>query len=273
MLARIKIIIGHFLVKLLPKKAKRLSEKGVTLNFKLNRIERLMKDAILYRTERQFDYENLAELHKNNWINQGEHFFEITDNRFEDEFLPDASFIFDVLKEHLSTKEHSFTTLIEIGTGNGSVLNYLSDKFPELKRLVGIDLSKEQVAINNQKYNENTRMEFVASDGYDWVVNHAKGDTIFVTYGGVLEYFTEKRLSEFLQVVHRLGKTIFLAIEPVALDHDFTVNPNTQLYGMERSFSHNYPKLFKDAGFKLWHESKKRLGNYECYFMFLGAES
>jgi ubiquinone/menaquinone biosynthesis C-methylase UbiE len=273
MLARIKIIIGHFLVKLLPKKAKRLSEKGVTLNFKLNRIERLMKDAILYRTERQFDYENLAELHKNNWINQGKYFFEITDSRFQNDFLPNDSFIFDLLKEHLSTNEHSFSTLIEIGTGNGNVLNYLSDKFPELTKLIGIDLSAEQVAINNDKYKDNERMKFVATDGYDWIINHAKSNTIFVTYAGVLEYFTEKKLSEFLKFVHKLGKTIFVAVEPIALDHDFSVNPNTQLYGMERSFSHNYPKLFKDAGFKLWHESKKRLGNYECYFMFLGAES
>lgn len=255
-----------------PRKASELTEKGITLNFKLNRIERLMKDAILYRTERNADYENLEEFHKNNWINQGKHFFEITDSRFQNDFLPNDSFIFDILKDHISGKE-PFATLIEIGTGNGNVLNYLCDTFPEVKKLIGIDLSVEQVAINTDKYKGNTKMEFVANDGYDWVVKHAKSNTIFVTYGGVLEYFTEKKLSEFLKFVYGLGRTVFVAVEPVGLDHDFTINPNMQLYGMERSFSHNYPKLFKDAGFKLWHESKGKYINDQYCFYFIGAES
>ena len=273
MKAKIKAIIGNALLVLFPEKAKKLSEKGVTLNFRLNKVERLMKDAILNKTEKSANYEGLAELHKNNWVNQGKHFFEITDARFQKDFLTNASFIFDILKEKLSGREHEFDALIEIGTGSGSVLNYLNDKFPEIKKLIGIDLSEEQVSINNKKFQDNSRMEFVASDGIDWVMKYAKNNTIFVTYGGVLEYFTERRLADFLSYLRVLEKIIFVAIEPVGIDHDFDVNPNTQLYGIERSFSHNYPKLFKDAGFNLWHESKEKFANYDYRFSFIGAEN
>ena len=120
-----------------------------------------------------------------------------------------------------------------------------------MKKLIGIDLSEEQVSINNKKFQDNSRMEFVASDGIVWIMKYAKNNTVFVTYGGVLEYFTERRLADFLSYLRVLEKIIFVAIEPVGIDHDFDVNPNTQLYGIERSFSHNYPKLFKDAGFDI----------------------
>lgn len=273
MKAKIKEIIGSLLLVLLPKRAKILSEKGVTLNFDLNKIDRIMSEAIIRKIENNLDYNNLAELHKNNWVNQGKHFFEITDSRFKNDFLPNASFIFDILRKNLSGREGKFNTLVEIGTGSGSVLNYLSDKFPEIEKLIGIDLSEEQVAINNTKFKEKGRLEFVASDGFDWVKNNAKSNTIFVTYGGVLEYFTEQRLAAFLSYVYGLGKVIFVAIEPIGVDHDFNVNPNTQLYGMERSFSHNYPKLFKEAGFNLWHESKDKFVNDVYCFCFIGADN
>ena len=128
MKAKIKEIIGSLLLVLLPERAKMLSKRGVTLNFDLNKIDRIMSEAIIRKIENNLDYNNLAELHKNNWVNQGKHFFEITDSRFENDFLPNASFIFDILRKNLSGREGKFNTLVEIGTGSGSVLNYLSDK-------------------------------------------------------------------------------------------------------------------------------------------------
>lgn len=271
MWAKIKMGIGHLLVVLLPRKAKTLAQTGITLNFQLNRIERLMKNAMLHTAEKQGGYANLAELHKNNWMHQGKHFFELTDARFQNNFLPKASFVFDILKNNISSNEHEFSALVEIGTGSGSVLNYLSGKFPRIQKFIGIDLSLEQVAINNKKF-EGSKMEFVASDGYDWIMKHAQSNMIFVTYGGVLEYFTEQRISELLSHINKLRNIIFVAIEPVGADHDFNVTPHTQLYGSERSFSHNYPRLFKEAGFNLWHESTGELIDEGYRFIFLGAE-
>ncbi|NAS32277.1 methyltransferase domain-containing protein [Flavobacteriaceae bacterium R38] len=264
---------GNMMVLLRPEKARQLSKEGVTLVLNnLSLTERLMRRAILKKVEKKEDFETLAELHQNYWTNQGSDFFEAMNDTFEKNFLPDCSFIFELLKKELSNQPKVFNTLVEIGTGNGNVLEYLSSEFPEIDHFIGIDLSPVQIDMNNKKFHEDQRLEFVASDGFEWVKKHGKANTIFVTSRGVLEYFTEDRLQTFLKEVDNLGKTIFIAIEPNGTDHDLKTNPGSQLYGPERSFSHNYPKLFKNAGFSLWHLSYKPFDESSIQ-SFVGAKN
>ena len=265
--------IGNLLVVLRPKKVEELKRTGLTLatTDKLSFSERLMRGAILIKAEKARNYRDLEQLHINYWEEKGAEFFADTEASFESDFLTDCAFIFDLLKDELKKSPETFDTLVEIGTGNGKVLNYLREKFPNIKEFVGIDLSKEQIEINAKTYAKHESMHFLAIDGFDWVKANGKGNTIFVTSRGVLEYFTEKRLGEFFKAVNGLGKVFFVAIEPNGSNHNFNDNPNSVIYGYERSFSHNYPKLFKDAGFKLWHHSTIK-GN-EDYFIqtFVGA--
>jgi len=88
-----------------------------------------------------------------------------------------------------------------------------------------------------------------------------------------LEYFTQERLKEFLNILNNLGNVIFIAIEPIGIEIDFEKNPNSQTYGPERSFSHNYRMLFEEAGFELWHESEKRYPDSDWFFTFVGAKN
>ncbi|MDY8134322.1 class I SAM-dependent methyltransferase [Aquimarina sp. 2201CG5-10] len=265
--------LGNLLVVLRPEKARQLSEKGVTLVLNnLSLTERLMRRAILKNIEKKEDYDTLAELHQNYWTKQGSDFFEATNDTFKNNFLPDCSFIFELLKDELSNQSEEFNTLVEIGTGNGNVLEYLSSEFPKIDHFVGIDLSSIQIDINNKKFHENKKLEFVALDGFEWVKKNGQGNTIFVTSRGVLEYFVEERLQAFLKEINDLGKTIFIAIEPNGTEHNFETNPKSQPYGPERSFSHNYPKLFKDAGFSIWHLSYKPLEE-STKLSFIGAKN
>lgn len=265
---------GSALVFLRPKKARQLSEAGMTLvlSNSMSITDRLMRRAILQKLEKAQDYKTLSELHQNYWTNKGTDFCLSMEDRFKTEFLPNWAFIFDILKEELSNQSEEFNLLVEIGTGDGEVLNYLSSEFPKIDRFVGIDLSPNQVEINNKKFTDNKRLDFVASDGFDWVNQHGQSNTIFVTSGGVLEYFTELRLQEFLSKVNSLGKIIFIAIEPKGADHNFETNPKSELYGHERSFSHNYPNFFKNAGFSLWHLSYKPFDK-STIFSFIGAKN
>ena len=250
---------GKTMVLFQPKKARQLTEKGMTivLNGKLNLTERLMRRAILKKIEKKKDYDALAEFHHNYWSNQGDSFFSAIEDRFEKSFIPDCGFIFDRLKEELQKEAGTCFALVEIGTGNGKVLEYLSSEFPKIEKFIGIDLSQDQTEINKKQYQQNAKLEFVASDGFEWVKKHGYGNTVFVTNGGVLEYFTEERLQAFLKEIKNLGKIYFVAIEPNGIEHNFETNPNTEPYGYERSFSHNYTKLFKNAGFSLWHFSQQ----------------
>ncbi len=269
----IKNLAGTILAAMRPKRASVLTKRGMTIadDDKFSLADRLIRNAILSKAEKNGDFDTLAEFQRNYWMNRGKEFFFETDDSFENAFLPDCAFIFDILKEKLEKEDGHYNTLVEIGTGNGKVLEYLSSKFPEIDSMVGIDLSLDQITINTQKFKKEPRLEFVASDGYEWVKEHGRGNMIFVTSRGVLEYFTERRLQDFLKMLNALGKIIFVAIEPNGVDHDFAINPGSQPYGHERSFSHNYPILFENAGFRLWHHSEKKYAEEAYYFSFIGA--
>ncbi|MFT6729233.1 MAG: hypothetical protein ACJA1H_000543 [Glaciecola sp.] len=270
--------LGDILVFLMPKKARQLSENRITLIHKnknnLNILERLMRYALVQKLEKIEDHDTIAEANRNFWTNnKAIELFTETEETFKTDFLPHCNFIFEILKKELSNQSEQFDTIVEIGTGNGDVLNYLSAEFPQINRFVGIDLSQDQTELNNIKFQENKKLEFVALDAYDWVKENGQPNTIFVSSRGVLEYFLEQRLQDFLNEINQLGKTFFVAIEPNDVDHDFDTQPETQLYGNEPSFSHNYRHLFKNAGFTLWHFSQKPWFNGGNTQTFIGAKN
>lgn len=270
--------VGNFLVFLQPKKAKELAKDRITLIHKnknsMTISERLMRAALVTKLDKIDDHEAIREANRNFWLNKSAtELFSETEDGFEKDFLPNCTFIFEKLKKELSDNPVKCTTLVEVGTGNGDVLNYLSEEFPQIDRFVGIDLSADQIGLNNKKFIANKKLEFVAADAYDWVQEHGKSNTIFVSSRGVLEYFLEARLLEFLTEINNLGNTFFVAIEPNGGDHDFETTLNSQLYGNEPSFSHNYPHLFKNAGFKLWHFSQQPWLGGKDLQTFVGAKS
>lgn len=254
--------VGNALVFLQPEKARNLSENRIALvhmnKNNLSLSERLIRATLMRNNKKIKDYGAIAEQNREFWVNhKATELFSELEDTFNTDFLPHCTFIFDLLKKELSNESVEYNTLVEIGTGNGDVLNYLSKEFPQINKFIGIDLSKDQIEINKSRFDKNQRLEFVAGDAYDWIVDHGQANTIFVTSRGVLEYFLEPRLQDMLKHINQLGKTMFIAIEPNGADHNFETQPDSQLYGHEPSFSHNYPKLFKNAGFRIWHFSQK----------------
>lgn len=267
----LKLMLGNLLIKCFPEKADQLKQSGMTLVIqdRLSKMERLMRAAILAKVEEKEDYSELSELHKNYWLNRGDDYFQLTDDNFESVFMPDCSFVFDQLRENIGD-EHAYTRLVEIGTGNGDVLMYLSEKFPEMQEFYGIDLSPKQTAANSKRL---TRLpvKFVAADGFDWVEENGAPNTIYVTSRGVLEYFTQERLLAFFQMIMRQGPAIFVAIEPNDLAIDYAKDFDSRPYGNERSFSHNYKKVFERAGFDLQHLSWKVYEDNDHKLVFIIA--
>ncbi|WP_099572627.1 class I SAM-dependent methyltransferase [Maribacter sp. 4U21] len=170
-------------------------------------------------------------------------------------------------------ESNQFNTLVEIGTGDGSVLHFLSSKIPEMIRMVGIDLSEIQITADISKYKENPKLEFVVADGFQWVEQNGKSNMIFVTFRGVLEYFTQQRLQGFFKKLDSLGNILFFAVEPNTLSHNFNSNPNSEIYGNESAFSHNCAKLFEDAGFSVWHLSKRIESEHPDVTCIIGAKN
>ena len=270
--------LGNVLIFFRPNKARQLSENRITLihknKKKLSLQERLMRFALVEKLEKIKDYDAIAKLNRKFWEdNSAVELFNETEDTFTTDFLPNCTFIFDLLKQELLNETEQYNTIVEIGTGNGDVLNYLSEEFPQVNRLIGIDLSQHQIDLNKKQFKENEKLEFVAADAYDWVNEHGQSNAIYVSSRGVLEYFLEERLQDLLSKTHQLGNILFVSIEPNGSDHNFETQPRTQLYGNEPSFSHNYPALFKNAGFTLWHFSQKPWDNGGNLQTFIGAKS
>lgn len=236
--------------------------------------EILMRAALVKKLKPINDYETIRDNNRDFWVNNSAtELFKETEDGFEKDFLPNCTFVFDLLKNELRHTNGSFDTVVEIGTGNGDVLNWLSREFPKVKKFIGIDLSPQQIKMNKERYNGNVELEFIAADAYEWVKKEGKSNTLFVSSRGVLEYFIEAQLQEMLNNISKLGNTFFVAIEPNGGDHNFETTPKSQLYGKEPSFSHNYPLLFKNAGFTIWHFSQKPwLGGFDKQ-TFIGAKS
>ena len=271
----IKTIVGSILIVIMPKKAKELSSKGMTIDVGLTLKERLMRHTLLGKAKKDEDFETLSQFHQDFWTNKADEYFSTRffNNVLEDFFIPKCSFLVDLLKEKLDQEGGKFNILVEIGTGEGTVLNYLSSQLPNVNRFIGIDLSTAQIESNKNLFSKNKKLEFVASDAFDWIKENRNDHMIIITCNGVLEYFTQSRLQDFFNELNSFGKVIFVAIEPIGVNHDFLKNPNSEIYGVENSFSHNYVKMFKDAGFNIWHQSKENYLNSDLYMDFIGAKN
>ncbi|WP_417860643.1 methyltransferase domain-containing protein [Winogradskyella sediminis] len=267
--------VGMSLVALYPKKVKQLSDKGLTLVLgdNLSLSERLMRRAILKKIEKNEDHEKLAELHKTYWAKQGDDFVNNTEDNLKNIHLPAYKDVLRILMDETTNAAIPFNKLVEIGTGNGSVLNYLSLEYPNIKEYIGIDLSTEQTKINQINYKTNEKLKFVGGDVLDWLEEQDQGNFVFLTFRGVLEYFTQQQLVQFFNKLNTLGNIIFFAIEPTDADHDYKENPNSKIYGVEGSFSHNYVQLFKDSEFNIWYSEQKNEVGHPYLIKVVGAKN
>ena len=227
----IKNILGKILISIQPKKARELLTKGMTIDMDLSKANRLMRNYLLKKAKKNNDFETLSQFHQNYWENRGEEYFssKFNDNVLDNFFKPKCSFLFDLLQEQLQNEKGKYNTLVEIGTGDGKVLEHLSVRFPKIERFIGIDLSISQIKANKKFFNHNTNLEFVASDGFEWFKNNGEAHMIIVTSRGVLEYFTQSKLQSFFDHLNKIGKIIFIAIEPTGINHDFFKNPNSEI--------------------------------------------
>ncbi|MEP3371335.1 MAG: class I SAM-dependent methyltransferase [Maribacter dokdonensis] len=273
MIKQVKEFTGAILVQLQPKKAESLIKKGISFNVgnELNLNERLMCAALLKQAEKNKDFNLLAEYHKNFWQQTGRKYFSEKESALNNFFLPHCLPVFEMLKKLLKASPEKYHTMIELGTGSGEVLEYLGRQFPQIEKFVGIDLSADQIEFNTKKYQQYHKLNFVAADGAEWIRENGTDNMIVFTSGGVLEYFTQQQLKYLFKSLNHLKNTIFIAIEPIGVDVDFTKNPNSQPYGIERSFTHNYTQLFEDTGFSLWYQSVIEGVQKEADFGVFGA--
>ncbi len=220
--------------------------------------ERFTDKAIMFHLRRRAITENrhgfLARLHKGFWAGEdGATFSTNCDHRFNDLFLARQQADFGVLKTVWDSMKGR--NIVEIGTNSGLLLRYLTTNLGTVNRSVGIDINKAQVKLNQTSAEFDSRIKFLCTDGQAWVLENGQPSTLFVTNGGVLEYFRREKLDEMMShIAQKCAPSIFFCSEPVADDHDFNASTESIPFGEECSFSHNYKDIFESNGFEVLHQ-------------------
>ena len=248
----VKEFAGQAVATFAPQKAKQLFESPLSQPSGL--YDKLIMAYLKRRAmlEKQEDF--FERLHIDFWQgNGGAVFSNNCDHRFEDLFLAKQKEDFDRLRSIWESQQPQH--IVEFGCNSGLLLQYMTTELSGVKTSTGIEINAEQVCKNQESSKFDSRIQFSNADGGEWLFENGKANSLFVSNGGVLEYFRRERLNEMLtHISSNLGPAIFFAVEPVADDHDWSKTTESIPFGEELSFSHNYTDLFESNGFQVVHQ-------------------
>ncbi len=270
-----KGILGRMLATLRPDIARKIEAGGIDAYLSHFRdeslVERLILEAVIARRQAEGATAGLVQSHTEYWASdKALAFHGRIGRRLETGLLGDHAPLVAALKDVLATGQYH--TLCEIGCGSGDLISYFARELPALRELVGIDLSPEQVARNRQRHLD-PRLRFVAADANTWIPENIESGTAFLTYDGVLEYFSEPALEALLRAIAAHPPACFAIVEPIAPDFDLDAEAHSRLFGGEMSFSHNYPRAFTAAGFRVRWQGEVPRARYLMLVASLGEAS
>lgn len=191
--------------------------------------------------------------------NAGDNFHDNYASERFDLFLEHHAGLVDVLASLLEQHGTRFSRLVEIGCGDGTVLAYCVDRLPSIREAVGLDINAAVIERVAAEQPPGSKISFAAAEARDWLVANPKPGTVMLTNGGVLEYFSQENFDALLQALALSPPAAIALIEPVAPAHNLQAQPNSFVFGHERSFSHNHSRRLNQAGFDVVHEQELQL--------------
>lgn len=253
---RLKFIAGAVLSRLLPGRTRVIREA-----FTLPYFDVRTRGGILDRLIRFYLAESvktapqeLEALHRGFWARQGaEGWHGATLERSDREYLPAYSDLARLCTREIDSRD--IERVVELGTGNGDWLKYLSRQWHRPRTFIGIDIAQQQIETSQARHPD---LVFHWADMTKWVEEEADSRTLFVTQGGVLEYLSEDSVRDlFAAVKLRCPDSLLFLIEPLAKNHNLGTDLESRLYGSEYSYSHNYPFLLQQGGFSLLNQEER----------------
>lgn len=212
---------------------------------------RLIRNAHLHDAIRDRDHATLQRYLHHFWAaGESAGFFDRFTHRFEELFLRHHLGIVEALGRLAPVFAGRSPRLVEIGSGDGRVLDYLARQLPWVAEFHGIDLNAAQVAACRQRHAHDPRLHFHCEDALDWLRRQPEAPTILFANGGVLEYLRRGQVSALLSDLLDRGSPAVAALtESLAVDHDLAADPASHPYGLELAFSHAYPAIAAEVGF------------------------
>lgn len=145
----------------------------------------------------------------------------------------------------------NFTTVIEIGTGAGTLITLLSEKLSLVNKFIGIDINKQQILENQNNYRDLTNVEFVHMD-IDQYIQKNDFNHLLIVSQNTLDYFEKDNLQTLFSLIRDKVNNVRIIIST----SDFNLNLTDSVERKEANFKvydHNYVALLKSAGYEVTH--------------------
>ena len=164
-------------------------------------------------------------------------------------FLQIHSEVIEALAVQIAESPVRFTRLVEIGCGDGKVLSYCLSRLPDIPEAVGLDINAAVIERAAGQYFGKPGLAFHFAEATEWLTERSAPGTIILSNGGVLEYFSPESFDALLRSVADHPPAAIVLVEPVDPLHDLANDPESHVFGFERSFSHNHRVRLERAGF------------------------
>ncbi|MDF1753751.1 MAG: class I SAM-dependent methyltransferase [Verrucomicrobiales bacterium] len=244
----IKEVCGNVAGCLLPGAKRALASGGKEPR---GAMEKLISYSLIKKAARRGDEVDLRKHLTQYWKGDaGDSFYETFGDRFETSFLGEHYSLVEALDAEIRDSEGKYHQLIEIGCGDGRVINHLSEKFSDLDEFIGLDINAGIVKKNRQVYDVET-LSFESGDASVLIKQKAKRGTVLLSYGGVMEYFLEAELVEMFRYLKEQSPSLVALVEPLYDGFDPDTEMKSRSSGQEYSFSHNHRHLLESCGFEI----------------------
>lgn len=253
-----KMLLGASLTWLLSARAQRVLHEGDPMQF--GSLDRLLVTGWVARARRSGNWDALNGLQQRFWAGQGGALFATVDTvaaRFEQRFLKHHLGVVTALEQALQ-QSPPVGGLCEIGSGNGMVLHYLSQRLLGIPQFIGLDLNPEAARSNTARWPD-PKLRFVTGEAVGWLAAHAEPGWVYFSNAGVLEYLTEAKMDEMLTLLAARRPALFALIEPIAPDYALEGETASRTHGAEFTYSHNHPERFRRAGWQIIFQQDLRV--------------
>ncbi|MDA7964119.1 hypothetical protein [Ruegeria sp.] len=238
---RLRVIAGTVLEYCLPWMGRLNGNLGL-------RARRLMAWARVERISRRGDEAALPSAFSNLWQDGvSTQYYDLYSDRFEMWFRGTHRAFFQDLQA--LTRSQDFKHLVEVGCGDGKVLQHCVLHMPQIGRYCGIDINRDIIRRNRNVYAKYPELNFTSGDARVWFQDHMEPGLLMLSYGGVFEYFSEADLITLYDLLASQPGTGIALVEPVDPAHDMDKTLRSYPHGFEHSFSHNHRYLLEKAGF------------------------
>ncbi len=158
---------------------------------------------------------------------------------------------FDIFAQAVCNKiEHlKFDTVIEVGTGAGTLITLISKKLTSYNKFVGIDINKQQIEKNTRVYKDLKNVEFI----YEYIEKYIKDNNlnnVVIVAQNTFDYFKKDELNKLFSLIYSNIKNVAIAISTAKKNK----NLNDSIDRVEADFKvyhHNYCALLISVGYEL----------------------